>query len=138
MTLISAALTLGDEMPKPIPYVSVPELARDLGMPTNRLYYYLERLKVRTVAMGSAQNSVRFVRRGDVLSIVESIAAYRKRRPGDGLTTEEAAAELGVLPSTVRTLVSQKRLKARHAGRLIVVDREDLARYARGRRRRIA
>ena len=120
-----------------IALVSVPELARDLDMPINKLYYYLGRLKVRTNAMSSAPNSVRFLRRGDVPAIVAALNAYRKRQV-PGLSTAQVAERLGILPSTVRTLVAQKRLVPRRAGRYYSFDPSDVDAYANGRRRRIA
>jgi DNA-binding CsgD family transcriptional regulator len=118
-------------------FVSVPELARDLGMDKSSLYWYLERVKAKTEQLGDAKNSVRFVRRDQVVDIVAAIQAYRSRKP-QGLTTADVAARLGIAPSTVRVLVVQKRLKARHAGKRLIFDEASVERYARGRRPAVA
>jgi excisionase family DNA binding protein len=123
---------------KPPDFVSVPELARDLGMPTNRLYFYLARVKARTHQLGTARNSVRFVARAEVVDLVAAIEAYRSRRlAGPGLTTAEAAARLAIAQSTVRVLVAKGALKARHQGIRLSFTETEVARYARERGRTI-
>lgn len=116
-------------------FVSVPELAHDLAMPVAKLHYYLGRLKIRTQAIAEHANSPRFVRAGDVADIVNAINAYRTKRAVPGLSAAQAAAELGLAESTVRVLVSQGRLKARHVGQRLSFTKEEITRYARGRRR---
>ena len=118
-------------------FVSVPELARDLGMPTNLLYHYLARVKAKTHQLGTAKNSVRFISRADVVDLVASIEAYRKRKPA-GLTTADVAAQLDIAPSTVRVLASRGVLKARHSGTRLTFTEAEVARYARRRGPRAA
>lgn len=120
--------------PRKPEFVSVTELATDLGMPVARLHYYLGRLKVRTEAIAEHANSPRFVRRQDVPDIVTAISAYRTRRAVPGLSAAQAAAELGLAESTIRVLVSQGRLKAKHVGQRLSFTKEEIARYGRGRR----
>lgn len=118
--------------------VSVPELARDLGMRTNQLYWYLDRVKAKTEPMGTARNSVRFIRRDQVLDIMAAIEAYRNRRPS-GLTSHDVADRLGIASSTVRVLVKKGKLRARHSGTRLVFTEAEVARYGKGRRpRRVA
>lgn len=132
LTRVSRALTIPPVPRKQPEFVSVPELARDLGMPTNRLYFYLNKVKARTEQLGASKNSVRFIRRADVVDLVATIEAYRRRQP-PGLTAADVAARLGIAPSTVRVLVSTGRIKARHAGTRLIFTESEVERYARGR-----
>lgn len=132
LTLVRRALTIPIVPRKQPEFVSVPELAHDLGMPTNRLYFYLGKVKARTEQLGAAKNSVRFIRRADVVDLVASIDAYRRRKP-PGLTAADVAARLGIAPSTVRVLVSTGRIKARHAGTRLSFTEAEIEKYARGR-----
>lgn len=133
MTPISRALIVRPAVSRKLPeFVSVPELARDLGMPTNQLYFYLGRVKAKTQQLGTARNSVRFVRRDQVVDIAAAIAAYRRRVP-PGLTTADVAARLNIAPSTVRVLVSTGALKARHAGTRLIFTEAEIERYNKRR-----
>lgn len=116
-------------------FISVRELARDLDMPVAMLHYYLERLKIRTQSLTDHANSPRFVRTDQVVDIVDAINAYQLRRPVPGMSAGEAARELGLAESTIRVLVSQGRLQARHVGTRLSFTKEEIARYGRGRRR---
>jgi Helix-turn-helix domain len=51
------------------------------------------------------------------------------------LSAAQAAEELGLAESTIRTLVGQGTLKARHVRSRLSFAREDIERYDRGRRR---
>lgn len=134
LTPVTGALIIPRVSPKRPQFVSVRELARDLHLSPGTLHYYLERIKVRTLSAGSAGNSTRFIRAADVVDVVAAIEAYRKKRPVPGMTASEAAKELGVAESTIRVLVAQGRLKARHVGRRLSFTRDEIARYGRGRR----
>lgn len=136
LTTVRAPLILPFVTRRKVPQlVSVPELARDLGMRTNQLYWYLDRVKAKTEQLGTARNSVRFVRRDQVLDLMRAIEAYRERRP-PGLTSHDVARQLGIAPSTVRVLVMQGKLKARHSGTRLIFTAAEVLRYGRGRRPR--
>lgn len=136
MTYIAAPCIVPRVARKRVPQlVSVPELARDLGMRTNQLYWFLDRVKAKTEAMGTARNSVRFVRRDQVLDIMRAIDAYRTRKPA-GLTSADVAERLGIASSTVRVLVKQGKLRARHSGTRLVFTEAEVMRYGKGRRPR--
>lgn len=54
------------------------------------------------------------------------------------LTLAEAAARLGLSPSTLKAQIYNKRLKARLMGRQFVVTQREVNRYARDHQRRVA
>lgn len=117
-------------------FVSLRELAAQLGMKPATLHYYLKCVGVRPLAAAPGVTSARFVRADDVVSIINSIENYKTRRV-PGLSAEEAALELGLQLSTIRSLVSQKRLKAKRIRGRLSFTREEITRYGRGRRRRL-
>ena len=120
-------------------YVSVRDLARDLGMTPQLTHYYLKCVGVKTMYVGDPLNATRFVPEDQVVDIVNSIRAYRKRRPVPGLTITEAAAKLKLSVNTLRVLVAQQKLRPRRVRRRLSFNENDLERYRKHRgRRRVA
>jgi excisionase family DNA binding protein len=120
-------------------YVSVRQLAEELEMTPQLLHYYLKQVGVKTMYVGDPTNATRFVPEDQVIDIVNSIRAYRQRRPVPGLTITEAAAHLKLSVNTIRVLVATQRLRPRRVRRRLSFSENDLERYRKNRgRRRVA
>jgi excisionase family DNA binding protein len=119
-------------------YVSVRQLAEELEMTPQLLHYYLKCVGAKTMYVGDPTNAPRFLPAHQVVDVVNSIRAYRQRREVPGLTIFEAAERLGLSVNTLRVLVLQKKLRPRRVRRRLSFSENELDRYARGRRRRVA
>jgi excisionase family DNA binding protein len=101
-------------------------------------HYYLKQVGVKTMYVGDPTNATRFIPEDQVVDTVNAIRAYRKRRPVPGLTITEAATKLKLSVNTLRVLVQQQKLRPRRVRRRLSFSENDLERYKKGRRRRVA
>lgn len=115
-------------------FVSVHQLAEEMGMSPQLLHYYLKQIGAKVHYVGDPRNAPRFVAASEVVDIVNSILAYQRRRPVPGKTTDEAASELGLSVNTVRVLVASEKLRPRRVRRRLSFSDGELARYRKRRR----